>query len=145
MLPNGKLLIFDSDDSARTHVSGIPSPTPSRRFRTTTADLFCASHTPLPDGRILVAGGHIDAYVGIRNTTIFDPATNTWTDVQPMTYGRWYPTVTKLRDGRMLVVSGAINCPDCVTPDAPHNGIADIPEIFDPATNTWSVADRRAA
>ena len=30
-----------------------------------------------------------------------------------MTYDRWYPTVTKLGDGRMLVVSGAISCPDC--------------------------------
>ena len=56
------------------------------------ANLFCARHTPLPDGRILVVGGHIDAYVGLKNTTIFDPATNTWADVQPMTNARWYPT-----------------------------------------------------
>ena len=56
-----------------------------------------------------------------------------------MTYARWYPTLTKLPDGRMLAVSGAIDCPDCATPGAAHNGIAALPEIFDPATNTWSV------
>ena len=57
-----------------------------------TANLFCAGHTPLADGRILVVGGHIDAYVGLKNATIFDPATNTWSDVKPMANARWYPT-----------------------------------------------------
>ena len=44
-----------------------------------------------------------------------------------MTYARWYPTLTKLPDGRMLAVSGANNCPDCATPGAAHNGIAATP------------------
>ena len=140
MLPNGKLLIFDSatDGSTNPRVWDPVTNTFTQVPYNDTANLFCAGHTPLPDGRILVAGGHIDAYVGLRNATIFDPGTNKWTDVQPMNYARWYPTVTKLPDGRMLVVSGATNCPDCATPGAPHNGIAAIPEIFDPATNTWS-------
>ena len=43
-----------------------------------TANLFCAGHTPLADGRYLVVEGHVDAYVGLKNATIFDPATNTW-------------------------------------------------------------------
>ena len=55
-----------------------------------------------------------------------------------MANARWYPTLTKLPDGRMLVVSGSSNCPDCATPGAAHNGIVPAPEIFDPATNTWS-------
>jgi hypothetical protein len=137
MLPNGKLLIFDSEPTGNERVWD-PVANTFTQVPYSTVNMFCASHTPLPDGRILVAGGHIDAYIGERNTTIFDPATNTWTDVQPMTYARWYPTVTKLPDGRMLALSGAINCPDCVTPGAAHNGIAGVPEIFDPATNTWS-------
>jgi hypothetical protein len=141
MLPNGKLLIFDSATDSSTNprvwdpVARTFTPVPYND----TSNLFCAGHTPLADGRILVAGGHVTAYVGLRNATIFNPATNTWTDVQPMTYARWYPTITKLPDGRMLAVSGATNCPDCATPGAPHNGIAALPEIFDPATNTWSV------
>ena len=74
-------------------------------------------------------GGHIANWVGTKTTTIFDPTTNSWTDVQPMTYGRWYPTLTKLPDGRMLAVSGAIDCPDCGDPNAAHNGIAQFPEV----------------
>ncbi len=140
MLPNGKLLIFDSSTDSGTNprvwdpVTNSFTQVPYNN----TANLFCAGHTPLPDGRILVAGGHIDAYVGLRNATIFDPATNTWSDVQPMANARWYPTLTKLPDGRMLAVSGSSDCPDCATPGAIHNGIVPAPEIFDPATNTWS-------
>jgi hypothetical protein len=140
MLPNGKLLIFDSSTDSGTNpriwdpVANTFTEVPYNN----TANLFCSSHTPLSDGRILVIGGHVDAYVGLRNATIFDPATNTWSDVQQMANARWYPTLTRLPDGRMLAVSGATNCPDCLTPGAPHNGIAAIPEIFDPATNRWS-------
>ena len=140
MLPNGRLLIFDSstDSSTNPRVWDPVSNSITQVPYNNTANLFCAGHTPLPDGRILVVGGHIDAYVGLRNATIFDPVTNTWTDVQPMANARWYPTLTKLPDGRMLVVSGSSNCPDCATPGAAHNGIVPAPEIFDPATNTWS-------
>ena len=99
MLPNGKLLIFDTETNSSTNprvwdpVANTFTQVPYNNV----ANLFCAGHTPLPDGRILVAGGHINAYVGLKNTTIFNPATNTWADVQPMHYGRWYPTVTTPR------------------------------------------------
>ena len=46
-----------------------------------------------------------------------------------MNFSRWYPTVTSLPDGRALVMSGNINCETC---------IADIPEIYDPTTDSWS-------
>jgi len=93
------------------------------------ANLFCAGHSMLSDGRILVAGGHINADVGIRNATIFNPATENWAAAAPMAFPRWYPTVTTLPDGRVLVVSGSINCYSC---------IAEIPEIYNPTTNTWT-------
>ena len=140
MLPNGKLLIFDSATNSGTNPR-VWDPV-ARTFTEVpyndTANLFCAGHTPLADGRILVVGGHMDAYVGLKNATIFDPATNTWSDVKPMANARWYPTLTRLPDGRMLVVSGSSDCPDCWTPGAPHTGIVAAPEIFDPATNNWS-------
>src|SRR5882724_7114332 len=93
------------------------------------ANLFCAGHSMLSDGRILVAGGHINADVGIRNATIFNPATENWAAAAPMAFPRWYPTLTTLPDGRVLVVSGSINCYSC---------IAEIPEIYNPTTNTWT-------
>ncbi|PYM89328.1 MAG: hypothetical protein DME04_26625 [Candidatus Rokuibacteriota bacterium] len=92
-------------------------------------NLFCTGQCALADGRILVAGGHVDAaHVGVTDTNIFDPAARTWTKVASMTYPRWYPTTTTLPDGRVLVVAGEMNCDKCD---------ALIPEIYNPQTNTW--------
>ncbi|MBS0180905.1 MAG: DUF1929 domain-containing protein [Nitrospira sp.] len=46
-----------------------------------------------------------------------------------MSFARWYPTVTALPDGRMLVTSGETTCDGC---------IASIPEVYNPTTNSWS-------
>jgi hypothetical protein len=46
-----------------------------------------------------------------------------------MAYRRWYPTSTTLPDGRVLVTSGAQTCLTC---------LADLPEIFDPATGRFT-------
>ena len=68
--------------------------------------LFCAGHDFLPDGRLLVAGGHIADGHGLPNTNLFDPATHSWQVGPPMAQGRWYPTNTTLPDGEMLTVGG---------------------------------------
>ena len=46
-----------------------------------------------------------------------------------MAYPRWYPTVTVLSDGRLIVTSGETNCNGCDET---------IQEIYDPSTNSWS-------
>ena len=92
------------------------------------SNLFCAGHSILADGRTLVVGGHVDDFVGLRDASVFDPATQSWSAGAPMAYPRWYPTATTLPDGRVLVTSGSTTCSTC---------IADIPEVYDPATNTW--------
>jgi hypothetical protein len=70
--------------------------------------MFCNSMVLLPDGRALIAGGTIqyDPFHGAPNSSIFDPSTNTFTGVQNMAHGRWYPTVTTLGDGRAMAFSG---------------------------------------
>ena len=62
---------------------------------------FCAGQTFLPDGRLLVAGGHDkwDGYGAIQ-TTIFDPKTNKWSKSADMNAGRWYPTHVAAREWR---------------------------------------------
>ena len=93
-------------------------------------DLFCAGHTHLPDGRILVVGGHVGGGVlGVPDVNIFDPLALNWTAAPPMAGRRWYPTATTLSDGRVLVTSGADGCFDCIVP---------IPEIYDPQSNSWT-------
>ena len=69
-------------------------------------ELFCSGHTFLPDGRLLVAGGHITNAHGLPKAAIFDPATNSWTLTGSMALGRWYPSVTTLPNGEVLTLGG---------------------------------------
>src|SRR4051812_12981942 len=127
LLPNGKVLAWPTgqdaflwDPATQTKVA-VPA---------TFGDLHCAAQTLLPDGRVIVAGGVIvSPHDGTTITAIFDPATNLWTNAQPMHYPRWYATTTTLPDGKVLVSSG----------DMPGGERANIPEIYDAATNTWTL------
>lgn len=75
--------------------------------------LFCSHLVNLYDGRVLAAGG-TDYYTelglveleGLKNTRIFDPKTNAWTQADSMSWGRWYPTLTTLVNGNLFVASG---------------------------------------
>jgi hypothetical protein len=102
LLPNGKVLSWGKagtpsvwDPSSGDFVS-VPSP----------ALLFCAGHSFLPDGRLLVTGGHITNNHGLPAATIFDYETNSWSVEQAMAQGRWYPTSTTLPNGEALQLAG---------------------------------------
>lgn len=104
--------------------------------------LYCAGHAPLPDGRILYAGGsHYEGLgtptqleLGLDYARVFDPATRSFQRLaQPLTGGRrWYPTTTRLGDGRVLVTGGFTQC--CSTQFA-NLSI----EVFDPAADAFSM------
>src|SRR5205823_1739707 len=65
---------------------------------------------------------------GIPDSDLFDPTTNTWTATAKMHVARWYPSATLLGDGRVLALGGEIT-----------TGVyADIPELYDPAKDSWS-------
>ena len=107
LLTSGKVLSWGADGTPRTWnpASGafIAVPSPSL--------LFCSGHSFLPDGRLLVTGGHkIDALgtngLGLANTNIFDPATDTWQVQPPMAAARWYPTNTRLPSGEVVTIAG---------------------------------------
>ena len=66
--------------------------------------LFCSGHAFLPDGRLVVAGGHHD---DLKSWTTFDPDTLDWAHHPPMSGGRWYPTCTAMPDGTVLTMSGS--------------------------------------
>ena len=77
-------------------------------------DIFCSGTTVLSDGRVFIAGGHIwqgaiDPTQGVINTTIFDPASNAWTEGPMMSQARWYPTTTLLGDGTVIICGGTID------------------------------------
>jgi hypothetical protein len=68
--------------------------------------VFCSGHGFLPDGRLLVAGGHLDDELGLPDANIFDAVTRSWTPIEPMSQGRWYPTSTTLANGEILTLAG---------------------------------------
>ena len=79
-------------------------------------NVFCSGLAHLADGRLFLAGGNLDAQLrGIRQTHVFDPSTNTWSVGPDMAAGRWYPTVTPLRNGEMLITSGGPSVPEVRT------------------------------
>ncbi len=71
-------------------------------------NVFCSGHTFLPDGTLFVAGGHIASHVGMPHASIFDPQRGAWRQLPDMNEGRWYPSVTKLPSGDVLVLSGEV-------------------------------------
>jgi hypothetical protein len=119
LLPDGKVLSWGKFgepqlwDPATGSFTAVPSP----------SRLFCAGHDFLPDGRLFVAGGHIEDFHGLPNANVFDPGTATWQALPPMAAGRWYPTTTTLPNGDVLTLAGT------------DTGAADvtIPEVWDGA------------
>jgi hypothetical protein len=132
LLPTGKLLAWGKFEPGGT-VMGMPRlwdpasgpPTGAREIVVDTM-LFCSGHAFMPDGRLLISGGHKEDAKGIDVTNIFDPTSETFVPGLPkMAFGRWYPTVTELTDGRMLTMAGRDSAGKVVT----------TPEIWE--NNQW--------
>lgn len=82
---------------------------------------------PLPDGRVLVAGGNDGG--PLSSAEIFDPATGTYSPTGSMSIARNSAEAAPLPDGRVLVVGGT------------DSGSAlSSTEIFDPGTGTFTAA-----
>ena len=128
LLPDGRVFFVSYyDESLHPNIWDPVSNT----FTATAASsyrLFCAGHTTLADGRIFIAGGHIADFTGYPHAVIFDPATNGFSSVPDMNTGRWYPTVTTLPNGDVLVVSGDINS---------NTKVDALPQVFQMSTKTW--------
>jgi Domain of unknown function (DUF1929)/Glyoxal oxidase N-terminus/PKD domain len=71
-------------------------------------DVFCNGGSFLADGRCMTFGGtdQYDPFVGDPRTTVFDPATDLFNQLQSMADGRWYATAITLGNGQVMVFSG---------------------------------------
>ena len=122
----------------------------------------------LPDGRVLVAGGgyltgvHEGAGVGgaqlvsvhvltadswpgpttraLATAELYDPASGTWSTTGSMRFARVSPMAVTLGDGRVLVVGS-----NSGWPTGSDDLAAMTPEIYDPATGRFSVAEQLPA
>jgi Domain of unknown function (DUF1929)/Fibronectin type III domain/Kelch motif len=136
LMDNGSFIFWDGWQQPEP--TEVWNPATPQAFTTINApdSVFCDGAAQLPDGRILVVGGYgglSTGQLGIVDTNIFDPATNTWTRVANMKLPRWYPTLTELADGRYVAISG--NSTDA-------NTWADTPEVYDPTANTWTLLSK---
>ena len=129
-LPTGKVMIWPGDEgiSGNDPRSWDPANQSVSPLTKAGYDLFCAGHAFLADGRLFVAGGHIENGVGLANASIYDPFANVWTHLPAMNAGRWYPTVTVLANGDVLVVSGSIDNTFAVNT---------VPQVFQFGSGTW--------
>lgn len=113
------------------------------------ANLWCGGQATLADGRVLFVGGNLaypqnsgvgagNGFKGAKWVMTFDPWTETWTRYADMPRGRWYPTLTELADGRVLIVGGWDETGGVQGPGGPGDAPTMIDdqdvEVFDPAT-----------
>jgi hypothetical protein len=126
LLPNGKVLAYDSIGDNATESYPTQTSTRATVWDPVTDvhvrvdlnlgyNVFCSGLAHLIDGRLFLAGGNKDQQLnGIVQTTLFDPSasSNPWSRGPDMAAGRWYPTVTALNNGEMLITSGRVNTPE---------------------------------
>ncbi len=135
VLPDGRVMYWNGDtgegdepsstfENPRVWVPGTGTTTP---LSSPPHNLFCAGHSFLSDGRLLVTGGHELANVGLSSAAIYDPANNSWQRLPGMNAPRWYPTNTTLPSGDILVVSGEVT-PQVVNP---------VPQVWETEANRW--------
>ena len=118
--------------------------------------LTCGAHAPMADGNLFLASGatavvNLDLYNagdlaasvtvdGLEKSLTYNPIGDNWTEnpdvtaIAPNTGKplRWYATVTRMADSKMLVTGGY----ESVVPDMLYNNSV---EIYDPVTNSWSI------
>jgi hypothetical protein len=139
-LPDGRVLIagghtVDSGDNVTVYDSAeIYDPESGEIYTAGVGELntprSAAAVAPLPDGRVLIAGGSPDWEDALSSVEVFDPETGEFTSAGEMSTPRWAPAAAPLPDGRVLVAGGS------------GSGIEplDTAEIFDPKTGQVSGA-----
>jgi Kelch motif/Galactose oxidase, central domain len=132
-LPDGRVLVAGGsyDDGTEQPLASAEVFNPATGAFTPVAAMSVArvraAAAPLPDGRVLVAGGN-DGATRLSSAEVFNPATGEFTPVGALGAPRARAAAAPLPGGRVLIAGGT---------DAAPLASA---EIFDPATNTFSSA-----
>lgn len=109
-LANGRVLFWGHAEEPFTlnPAGGGSIRVPNGTCAGTNCELFCAGHTYIADGRLLVAGGHNETLGdghGLAQSSTFDGTS--WQVSGGMVNGRWYPTLVTLDNGSVVALSGS--------------------------------------
>jgi hypothetical protein len=116
-LPDGRVLIaggYSSSSHSYLSSAEVFDPTTnsfsSAGIGSTEIPRAGAASSPLPDGRVLVAGGYSGSSL-VASAEVFDPTTNSFssTGIGSLGTARAYAAAAPLSDGRVLVVGGTPN------------------------------------
>lgn len=139
--------VWDSEEDEWDTVTGFP-------------DLFCSGQVQLGNA-VLVAGGNVNGSPtggGLVDTFLFAPfdasaasdenpecpfgwrieQQTEWTNLSPsMTYDRWYPTLTMLPDGRVLISGGdsRVASHDPIVRHEQSARLTRVLEVYDPTAS----------
>lgn len=93
--------------------------------------------TLLPDGRVLVTGGHWD-FTALRSAELYDPSTASFAPAGRMNVPRQSHQATLLNDGRVLITGGRS------VGYAPTDVITASAELYVPTASLGGITTRRA-
>jgi hypothetical protein len=128
LLPNGKVLWWGSfanggQPQVLDPVSNTNTPATPPGY-----NIFCAGHSVLGSGQVLITGGDSALNTGVANASLYDPVSGNWTFLPNMNAGRWYPTNTVLPNGDVVVTSGEIS---------PAMGVDALAQVWQVSSGTW--------
>jgi len=114
LIPGDKLVVWSADqelnfDSSnneqytQTAILNLATGAVTASTVSNTAhDMFCPGVSILPDGEVIVTGG-----IGNTDTSIYNPATNTWRAGPKLNIGRGYQGQTTLSNGEVFTLGGS--------------------------------------
>ncbi len=123
LLPNGSIFYMAGSGYHRSHLTGpyearllMNADVGTETDVSMAEDLWCAGHTHLPDGKVLLAGGTLlydtapnncnGEWHGLKATYEFGSTPGLLVPVGSMAAGRWYPTLVTLGDGKVAAFIG---------------------------------------
>jgi len=127
VLPTGKVIWWAGELVAGPFVSGVWDPATNEMATQEMLgiDQFCAYQVFMADGYLMTIGGGGNAAPGFKDCLVFDHDLETWSKLDSMEFGRWYPTSVVLGDGKIATFSG-------------YNGPVEEVEVYDPEIDQWS-------
>ena len=124
--------IWDGPATQDGHVYDTWSPATGQHAQSDSlaVDSFCNIAVQDRNGTVFVVGGN-----SWNTSGRYDPVTRIYEPSGSPNHPRWYSSLVRMPDDRLVVLGGSMPYP--VEPDPPLDTLSPTPEVYDPATGTW--------